>query len=97
RADRYLYVAALGIFWALSRAIERYRIAGVVAAAALLGLMWLRIPAWQDAKSLWSDCVAKQPNSIVGHFSLAGCHVRDHNWPAAEAELRKTLELREGF
>ena len=41
--------------------------------------------------------MAKQPNSIVGHFSLAGCHVRDHNWPAAETELRKTLELREGF
>jgi len=92
RADRYLYVAGLGIFWATGQ--WKWSSLAVV---PLLVLTWLRIPVWHDAKSLWSDCVAKQPNSIVGHFSLSGCYVREQNWPAAETELQKTLDLREGF
>ncbi len=97
RADRYLYVAALGIFWATGRAIEKHRVAGAVVAACLLVLTLVRLPAWRDAKTLWSDCVAKNPNSIVGHFSLSGCYVREQNWPAAEHELIMTIKLREDF
>jgi tetratricopeptide (TPR) repeat protein len=92
RADRYLYVAALGIFWAIGQ--WKWSSLAIV---PLLVLTWLRTPVWHDAKSLWSDCVAKQPNSIVGHFSLSGCYVREQNWPEAEAELRQTLKFREAF
>ena len=92
RADRYLYVAALGIFWAIGQ--WKWTSLAIV---PLFLLTWLRIPVWHDAKSLWSDCVAKQPNSVVGHFSLSGCYVREQNWPSAEAELQKTLALREVF
>jgi hypothetical protein len=92
RADRYLYVAALGIFWAIGQ--WKWTSLAIV---PLFVLMWLRIPVWHDARSLWSDCVAKQPKSVIGHFSLSGCCVRERNWPEAEAELRKTLALREGF
>ena len=92
RADRYLYVAALGIFWAIGQ--WKWTSLAIV---PLFLLTWLRIPVWHDAKSLWSDCVAKQPNSVVGHFSLSGYYVREQNWPSAEAELQKTLALREVF
>jgi len=123
RADRYLYVAALGIFWTVAAglweghscpertsasSVEPSRqecrshnrtclVVGIVFAVGLLGLTWSRVPVWHDARSLWSDCVAKNPNSVVGHFSLAGGYIRQRDWPAAETELRLTLALREGF
>jgi hypothetical protein len=97
RADRYLYVAALGIFWAVGVVVQRWKWWDAIPALCLLGLTLARIPIWHDAKSLWTDCAAKQPNSIVAHFSLSGCCVREQNWPAAEEELKKTLALREGF
>ncbi len=97
RADRYLYVASLGIFWTAALAVQRWKWWPQLTAIALLGVTFVRIPAWRDAKSLWSDCVAKQPSSIVGHFSMSGCYVREQNWPAAEKELRTTLALQENF
>lgn len=97
RADRYLYVAALGFFCAAGVAVQRWKWWLSIPTLGLLVVTLARIPVWHDAKSLWTDCVKKNMHSIVGHYSLAGCYVRERNWPAAEHELIMTIKLRENF
>jgi hypothetical protein len=101
RADRYLYVAALGSFVLVALLLEKNRrliaVVGPVSAICLAALTLARIPDWRDAKTLWSDCVRKNPRSAVGYYSLAGCAVMEKGWPAAEQFLRRTIELKPEF
>jgi Flp pilus assembly protein TadD len=56
-----------------------------------------RIPVWRNAKTLWSDCVAKNPRSTIGHFSLAGVAIAENDLPTAEAHLRTAIKLKPDF
>jgi hypothetical protein len=97
RADRYLYVAAIGVFAWAGLLLERHRYAfGTVAAVSLAGCLWLtwqRMPVWRDARSLWMDCLSKNPRAAMGHLGLAGCELRARHYAAAETHLRRALEL----
>jgi hypothetical protein len=101
RADRYLYVAALGIFVVVAQWLEKKRviliIAGPLSGVCLIGLTLARIPDWHDPKTLWSDCVSKNPRSAVGYYSLAGCSINESDWPTAARYLEKTIALKPDF
>jgi len=101
RADRYLYVAALGIFVLVAEWLERKRVililAGPLSGICLIGLTLARIPDWHDPKTLWSDCVRKNPRSAVGYYSLAGCSITEREWPTAARYLEKAVELKPDF
>jgi len=98
RADRYLYVAALGVFVLVALLLHKNRTAfvtvGPFSAVCLVGLTLARIPDWHDPKTLWTDCVNKNPRSAIGYYSLAGCAVRLQDWPTAEAQLRKCTDVK---
>ncbi len=93
RADRYLYIAALPLFVLVSR--QRF-VAGV-AVVALLVLTWLRIPDWRNAKTLWNDCLAKNPRDVVALYSLSGRAVVEQDWPTAERHLREAVRVKPAF
>ncbi len=97
RADRYLYLAAIAVFVLAALLLERHRAAfaavTVVSLAGCLWLTWQRLPAWRDARALWTDCLTKNPRAAIGHLGLAGCELRAQNYAAAETHLRRTLEL----
>jgi hypothetical protein len=101
RADRYLYLSALGVFLAVALALSRDRIVlglvGPLSAACLVGLTLARIPDWRDPKTLWTDCVKKNPRSAIGYYSLAGCAIAEKDWPTADAQLRTCIDLKPDF
>jgi len=101
RADRYLYVSALGVFVLVALLLNKKRAAfatvGPFSVVCLLGLTLTRIPDWHDPKTLWTDCVKKNPRSAVGYYSLAGCAIGEKDWPAADAQLRKCIDLNPDF
>jgi len=101
RADRYLYIAMLGIFALVALLLHKNRAAfvtvGPLSAVCLLGLTLARIPDWHDAKTLWTDCVKKNPQSAIGYYSLAGCAIAEKDWPTADAQLRKCIDLKPDF
>jgi len=101
RADRYLYVSALGVFLAVALLLQQNRllsgIAGSLSAVCLIGLTVARIPDWHDPKTLWSDCVKKNPRSAVGYYSLAGCAVAERDWRNAELHLQRAIDLKPDF
>jgi hypothetical protein len=101
RADRYLYVSALGVFVLVALLLNKNRIAfatvGPLSAACLAGLTLARIPDWHDPKTLWTDCVRKNPRSAVGHYSLAGCAIGEKDWLTAERQLRACIDLKPDF
>jgi tetratricopeptide (TPR) repeat protein len=93
RADRYLYIAVLPLFVL----IARQRLLASATVIALLVLTWLRIPDWRDAKTLWSDCLAKNPRDVVALYSLSGCAVTANDWPTAERHLREAVRVKPTF
>jgi hypothetical protein len=101
RADRYLYVAALGVFVLVALLLNKNRFAfatvGLLSAVCLVGLTVARIPDWHDPKTLWTDCVKKDPRSAIGYYSLAGCAIGEQDWPTADAQLRKCIDLKPDF
>jgi hypothetical protein len=101
RADRYLYSAILGplltVALLLSRRPVLLKTAGVLAALSLAGLTLARIPDWQNSRTLWTDSVAKDPESPMAHYSLAGCLIGDHDLSGAEKQARLAIELKPGF
>jgi tetratricopeptide (TPR) repeat protein len=100
-ADRYLYVSALGVFVLVAMLLHKNRGAfatvGPLSAVCLVGLTLMRIPDWHDPKTLWTDCVKKDPSSAVGYYSLAGCAIGEKDWSAADAQLRKCINLKPNF
>lgn len=101
QADRYLYVSSLGVFVLVARLLHTNRAVfvtiGPLTAVCLIGLTLARIPDWHDPKTLWSDCVRKNPRDALGYYSLAGCSIAEDDWPAAELQLRKCVELKPDF
>jgi tetratricopeptide (TPR) repeat protein len=101
RADRYLYSAMLGPLLVFVLVLEKrpdlFKIVGLASAIALAGCTLARIPAWQNGRTLWTDSVTKNPRSAMGHYSLAGCLIADHDWQGAEAHARQAVELNPRF
>jgi hypothetical protein len=101
RADRYLYVSALGVFVLVAMLLHKNRaafaIVGPLSAVCLVGLTLARISDWHDPKTLWTDCVKKNPRSAIGYYSLAGCAIGEKDWPTADAQLRKCIDLKSDF
>jgi Flp pilus assembly protein TadD len=85
------------LFVLAARFLADKRLLAAAMIGALLALTWLRIPDWRDAKTLWSDCLAKNPRDALARFSLAGCAVTGHDWPLAERHLREAVQLRPDF
>jgi len=97
RADRYLYIAALPLFILVAQFIASKRLLAVTTVVALIVLTSLRIPDWHNPKTLWTDCLAKNPRDVVAHFSLSGRAVTENDWPAAERHLREAIRLKPNF
>ena len=95
------YVPLIGVFVLVALLLHRNRAAfltlGPLSAICLAGLTLARIPDWHDPRTLWSDCVRKNPRSAIGHYSLAGCAIDEHDWTTAESQLRTSIELKPDF
>jgi protein O-mannosyl-transferase len=82
-AEHYFYSGLLGFCLALAYGIEKARsrskIAALIATVAILGtysvLTVQRIDIWQNNETLWSDSLAKEPDTYMGNLNW-GTHIK---------------------
>ena len=79
-ADRYMYLAGIGVFLGALLLLERVGRSALpiflVAVLAWAGLTLQRNRVWKDSITLWNDCIAKEPNNVNARNSL-GLAYRD--------------------
>lgn len=103
-AERYTYVAYIGLFWAMALFLTgRWSLTPPLklGGAALIGLMAvltvLRAPVWQSDETLWTDVIDKYPSDYYAY----GCRAlhRDHQGQpqAAMADYNRCLQLNPRF
>ncbi len=90
-ADRYLYVASIGIFLIgveLCRGYgERTQRAGLALAAVLVVVFSVaahgRVAAWKDSITFYDDILAKYPKAVFALSNRAAARITDRQDPAA--------------
>jgi protein O-mannosyl-transferase len=90
-ADRYVYIASLGIFYILAEGIfwlfhNKTRNSSflrglllailIVLTSFLASLTWQRCQVWRDSMSLWNDVLTKHPN-VATAFNNRGITYKD--------------------
>lgn len=98
-ADRYAYIALLGVFWTFAtlaqrltgRALTVYAVilCGWLAIAALLSHR--QIAVWEDSTSIWSTVVHRFPNSTLARSNLGLGLIERNDLSAAAEQFRAGL------
>ncbi len=107
-ADRYIYIAAIGVFYALALVLHRYgdaasagsgrrttaiRMGQVGVVAVLLGFTSQRVKIWENSVTLWSDSVAKERGNFMAHASLGSALGRRGAYDQAIFHLTESLRI----
>ncbi|MBL7692722.1 MAG: tetratricopeptide repeat protein [Flavipsychrobacter sp.] len=101
-ADRYMYLASIGIIFPCVHAIftllkDRKRPVAIsvtsIAAAALLTLTSLRTVAWQSDLTFFTALADTFPNSAVAHSSLGALYLQKGELSLSEFHLDKATLL----
>ncbi len=100
-ADHFAYLASLGLIVAFvalfanataSLAQNTRRIAAAVLLLALAVLTFHRATAYADAKTLWTDTLARNPRSSLAHAALGVELQREQNLPEAVDHYETALK-----
>ncbi|HEX5043361.1 MAG TPA: tetratricopeptide repeat protein [Candidatus Polarisedimenticolaceae bacterium] len=98
-AERYVYLAALGLFMVAAQAALMLptRLATGVAAAVLVGLAarsWTEVGVWKDTASLFRHGLARYPQDPVMQYDLGLALERQGDLAGAERHYRESLRVR---
>ncbi len=86
-ADRFTYLAYIGLFFILAWALEflyksRWKVPLIVAGVIYLSVLgystWNRTQVWKNSETLFTDVIKRYPNSSMANNNL-GIYYRDHN------------------
>jgi tetratricopeptide (TPR) repeat protein len=86
-ADRFTYLAYIGLFYLIARALNplwngRWKPvllgAGIVILAGFAFLTWNRAGVWKNSETLFTDVIRKYPDVAMAHNNL-GLWYRDNN------------------
>ena len=107
-ADRYMYLPALGLFWALAWGADlgwsrlqragRNRWGGVLQVAAGVVLFALscvsfeRVRVWRDNESVWLDALRENPSNHVAFNQLSATAAMNGDFATALEYSRKAVE-----
>jgi Flp pilus assembly protein TadD len=75
------------------KVVQGARAAWAVIGLTFFGLCWHRAELHASHEALWTDALAKNPASDQPHNILGAIHANRGDFPAAEAHLRKAIEL----
>lgn len=101
-ADHFQYLASLGPIVLLcglaTRVVSRrpvaVRVAGAAAVVVVLGVLtWRQCRVYEGHLTLWTDTVAKNPTSGLGHTNLGKLYVDSGDYARAIEHLRAALAL----
>lgn len=103
-ADRYVYLAMLGIAAAAAAIVDAAlrrgpatRGAAIVLSGAILLILAAtsrgQIALWHDSGTLWRHQLRINPDSWIGQNNLACVEFAQHDYTQAERRLRRAIEL----
>ena len=95
-ADHFQYLASLGPIVLVASLISRLQRSVLVVFVPLLLLSlgvatWQRQASFRDLESLWTDVLAKNPNSFAAHFHLGKVRTSQSRHEEATTHFRESL------
>lgn len=104
-ADRFAYVAYIGLFFSMALVMQRIAgrsksllpVVGAVAVVMLCASAYLTsqyVPAWENSDTLWSDVIRKYPRKVVLAYVNRGQYLRRQGQnDRAYADFNTAIEL----
>ncbi|MBT8037301.1 MAG: tetratricopeptide repeat protein [Verrucomicrobiae bacterium] len=98
-ADRYTYLAIIGIFACVSAALIKYlpqRLAYIALTLIVLTCVWLakqQTQTWKDSYALFSNAIEAQPRSAIGYVNLGAKYKLDGQLDKAAPLFEKAIEI----
>lgn len=105
-ADRYSYVASIGIFYLfaeglgwlyLNKSNSSFKILASVLGISFISFYsyatYQRCKVWENGLTLWTDTIEKNDKVHMAYLNRGVYHLDSKNLPAAEADLARSIEL----
>lgn len=99
-ADRYTYVALLGIFWMLAWGLSEQfghaswlRGAAVAVVAVLMWVSYAQAALWVDDRTLFGHTLAVTGRNRLAHTIVGLSNLRAKNYEEAERHLRTAVQI----
>jgi protein O-mannosyl-transferase len=104
-ADRYMYVASIGLFWMVADGMRRLLAAQnpvmkkvmavipIIVVAALMAATSLRIPVWKDSLTLLNDILRKHPAAYTALNCRGLVHVEMQNYSLALSDFNQAITV----
>lgn len=105
-ADRYSYVASIGIFYLFAeglnwlyfnKANSSFKIIATTLGIGFISFYsyatYQRCKVWENGLTLWTDTIDKNDNVHMAYLNRGVYHLDSKNLPAAEADLARSIEL----
>jgi len=106
-ADRYTYIAAIGLFFLSSIGLEKLYVkfennnskknmitSGITAVFLVYFILtFMRCFAWHDSQTIWSDAIKKDNNSKIAIYNLTAVAYEKGEYEKALAGYTRVIEL----
>ena len=92
-ADRYVYLAHVGLFFGLLKAIPKGGWLSLALAIPCAGLAFAQTKVWRSGETLFAHAVKAQPRDAVGVQNLGALYRMRGEHEAAIAAFERALEL----
>jgi tetratricopeptide (TPR) repeat protein len=103
-ADRYTYVAHIGLFvalaWGYADWASCWRMptwasasAAVVALGGCAAMSWIQAGYWRDSITLWRHAIDVTDGNYLAHNNLGMAYTQAQLWSEAQKQFEKALEL----
>lgn len=96
-ADHFQYLASIGLITLIAIALARQPLIALSVVLVFTLLTWHQTAAYKDAKTLWLDTIAKNPNAWMAHTNLGVIHIQEGDEPAAIASFEKALKIKPDY
>lgn len=97
-ADRYTYLAELGLALCVGGVVAVFRLPGASAAALVLALWsvltWQQVGVWRSDETLWRHAAKVDPVSGVARSNLGAALTAGHRYAEAVSELEQAVARR---
>ena len=111
-ADRYVYIASLGIFYILAEGVfwlfttkikhssflKGLLLATLIALTSVLAfLTWQRCQVWRDSMSLWNDVLNQYPNVVTAYNNRGNAYKDQGNIQQGISDYNKAIKINPNY
>ena len=96
-ADHFQYLASLGILTLIAIALSRKPRLALLVVVIFSVVTVQQIGAYKDAKTLWIDTIAKNPDAWMAHTNLGVIHIQEGDEASAIASFERALQIKPDY